>query len=75
MGLQVRNFDANDDDIGNKNLVNKFKASLKNKARRWYQTSVLQDPRTPHQWEDLKTRFKAQYNPVGSTQEQQLGKD
>ena len=74
MGIQVRNFDANDEDIGNKiaNLVNKFKVSLKNKARRWYQTSILQDPRTPQQWEDLKTRFKAQYNPVGSTQEQQI---
>ena len=74
MGIQVRNFDANDDDIGIKieNLVNKFKASLKNKARRWYQTSILQDPRTPQQWEELKTKFKAQYNQVGSTQEQQI---
>ena len=74
MGIQVRNFDANDEDIGNKieNLVNKFKASLKNKARRWYQTSILQDPRTPQQWEELKAKFKAQYNPVGSTQEQQI---
>ena len=74
MGIQVRNFDANDDDIGDKieNLVNKFKASLKNKARRWYQTSILQDPRTPQQWEELKAKFKAQYNPVGSTQEQQI---
>ena len=73
MGIQVRNFDANDDDIGDKveNLVNKFKASLKNKARKWYQTSILQDPRTPQQWEELKAKFKAQYNPVGSTQEQQ----
>ena len=36
MGIQVRNFDVNDDDIGDKieNLVNKFKASLKNKASR-----------------------------------------
>ena len=74
MGIQVRNFDANEDDIGDKieNLVNKFKASLKNKARRWYQTSILQDPRTPQQWEELKEKFKAQYNPVGSTQEQQI---
>ena len=74
MGIQVRNFDANGDDIGDKieNLVNKFKASLKNKARRWYQTSILQDPRTPQQWEELKVKFKAQYNPVGSTQEQQI---
>ena len=74
MGVQFRNFDANDDDIGNKieTLVNKFKASLKNIARRWYQTSMLQNPRTPQQWKDLKTRFKAQYNPVGSTQEQQI---
>ena len=74
MGIQVRNFDANDDDIGDKieNLVNKFKASLKNKARRWYQISILQDPRTPQQWEELKVKFKAQYIPVGSTQEQQI---
>ena len=65
MGIQVRNLEANDDDIGDKigHLVNKFKASLKNKARRWYQTSILQDPRTPQQWEDLKAKFKAQYNP------------
>ena len=74
MGIQVRNFDANDDDIGGKieNLVNKFKASLKNKARRWYQTSILQDPRTPQQWEELKAKFKTQYISVGSTQEQQI---
>ena len=74
MGIQVTNFDENDDDIGNEieNLVNKFKASLKNKARKWYQTSILQDPRTPQQWEELKAKFKAQYNPVGITQEQQI---
>ena len=60
MGIQVRNFDANGDDIGDKieNLVNKFKASLKNQARRWYQTSILQDPRTPQQWEELKVKLK-----------------
>ena len=61
MGIQVRDFNGEDDDIGNKteSLVNKFKASLKNKARRWYQTSVLQDPRTPQQWEELKIKFKS----------------
>ena len=39
-------FDANDDDIGDKieNLVNKFKASLKNKARRWYQNFNITRP-------------------------------
>ena len=49
MGIQVRGFNVNNDDIGNVigNIVNKFKASLKNKARRWYQTSIVQDPRTP----------------------------
>ena len=40
--------------------------------QRWYQTSILQDPRTPQQWEELKAKFKAQYNPVGNTQEQQI---
>ena len=33
---------------------------------------MLQDPRTPQQWEELKAKFKAQYSPVGSTQEQQI---
>ena len=74
MGIQVRGYEENDDNIGATigNIVNKFKASLKNKARRWHQTSILQDPRTPQQWEELKTKFKAKYNPVGSTQEQQI---
>ena len=32
----------------------------------------MQDPRTPQQWEEFKAKFKVQYNPVGSTQEQQI---
>ena len=47
--------------------MNKCKASLKNKARRWYETCIGRDPNTVQGWEDLKTKFKAQYNPVGST--------
>ena len=61
MGIQVRDFNSEANDVGNliESVVNKFKASLKNKARRWYQTSILQDPRTPQQWEELKQKFKA----------------
>ena len=48
MGIQVRNFNAAGiaDDVrrNTEDIVNKFKASLKNKARRWYQTSILADP-------------------------------
>ena len=74
MGIQVRDFNPEANDVENviESVVNKFKTSLKNKARRWYQTSILQDPRTPQEWEELKQSFKAQYNPVGSTQEQQI---
>lgn len=74
MGVQVRNFDAEGRDIGTiiRNILNKFKASLKNKARRWYETSIRTNPTTLQEWEDFKTKFKAQYNPVGSTKEQQI---
>ena len=49
MGIQVRDFNPEANDVGNliESVVNKFKR-LKNKAR-WYQTSILQDPRTPQQ--------------------------
>ena len=71
MGVQVRNLDAEGRDIGIiiGNIVNKFKASLKNKARRWYETSIRTNPTTVQEWEDLKTKFKAKYNPKGSTKE------
>ena len=74
LGIQVEDFNAEANDVRNliESVVNKFKASLKNKARRWYQASILQDPRTPQEWEELKQKFKARYNPVGSTQEQQI---
>ena len=65
IGVYVRNPTAEDRDIHTviENIVNKFKAYLKNKARRWYETSIGTNPTSVQEWEDLKRKFKAQYNP------------
>ena len=62
-------------EVDYKNIINKFKASLKNNARIWY--SMYIDGRIPdlypeEGWKAIKSRFLTYFNPIGSTKEQQI---
>ena len=62
-------------DVDYRDIINKFKASLKNNARVWY--SMYIDGRIPDLyseagWKAIKSRFLAYFNPIGSTKEQQI---
>ena len=62
-------------EVDYKDIINKFKASLKNNARIWY--SMYIDGRNPDLyseagWKAMKTRFLIYFNPIGSTKEQQI---
>ena len=58
-----------------KDIINKFKASLKNNARIWF--SMYIEKRVPNLhsadgWEAIKSKFLTYFNPLGSTKEQQI---
>ena len=58
-----------------RDIINKFKASLKNNARVWY--SMYIEKRVPHLhsaegWKTVKSKFLTYFNPIGSTKEQQI---
>ena len=58
-----------------KDIINKFRALLKNNARVWY--SMYIDGRIAHLyseagWKTIKSRFLTYFNPTGSTKEQQI---
>ena len=58
-----------------KDIINKFKASLKNNARIWF--SMYIEKRVPNLhsadgWEIVKSKFLTYFNPLGSTKEQQI---
>ena len=62
-------------EVDYKDIINKFKASLKNNARLWY--SMYIDGRIPDLysevgWKAIKIRFLTYFNPIGSTKEQQI---
>ena len=62
-------------DVDYRDIINKFKASLKNNARVWY--SMYIDGRIPDLyseagWKTIKSRFLTYFNPIGSTKEQQI---
>ena len=62
-------------DVDYRDIINKFKASLKNNARVWY--SMYIDGRIPDLyseagWKTIKGRFLTYFNPIGSTKEQQI---
>ena len=57
-------------EIDYKDIINKFKASLKNNARIWY--SMYIDGRIPDLyseagWKAIKSRFLTYFNPIGGT--------
>ena len=58
-----------------KDIINKFKASLKNNARIWF--SMYIEKRVPNLhsadgWDVVKNKFLTYFNPLGSTKEQQI---
>ena len=58
-----------------KDIIYKFKASLKNNARIWF--SMCIEKRVPNLhsaegWETIKSKFITYFNPLGSTKEQQI---
>ena len=58
-----------------KDIINKFKASLKNNARIWYSMYIegrITDLYSEAGWKAIKSRFLTYFNPIGSTKEQQI---
>ena len=58
-----------------KDIINKFKASLKNNARVWYSMYIdgrITDLYSEAGWKTIKSRFLTYFNPIGSTKEQQI---
>ena len=58
-----------------RDILNKFKASLKSNPRVWY--SMYIEKRVPHLhtadgWKTVKSKFLTYFNPIGSTKEQQI---
>ena len=62
-------------DVDHKDIINKFKASLKNNARIWYSMYIdgrISDLYSEAGWKTIKGRFLTYFNPIGSTKEQQI---
>ena len=58
-----------------RDIVSKFRASLKNSARVWYSMYIekrVQDLHSAEGWKTLKSKFLTYFNPIGSTKEQQI---
>ena len=58
-----------------RDIINKFKASLKNNARVWnsmYIDKRVQDLHSVEGWKTVKSKFLTYFNPIGSTKEQQI---
>ena len=58
-----------------RDIINKFKASLKNIARVWYSLYFdkrVQDLHSAEGWKTVKSKFLTYFNPMGSTKEQQI---
>ena len=58
-----------------RDIINKFKASLKKNARVWYSMYIekrIPDLHTAEGWKTVKSKFLTSFNPIGSTKEQQI---
>ena len=58
-----------------RDIINKFKASLKNNARVWYSMYIekrIPDLHSAEGWKTVKSKFLTYFNPIGSTKEQQI---
>ena len=62
-------------DVDYRDIINKFKASLKNNARVLYSMYIdgrIADLYSEAGWKTIKSRFLTYFNPIGSTKEQQI---
>ena len=58
-----------------KDVVSKFKASLKGKLRLWFEMqypTVNDEPKTVQAYKNMLSSFTTEHNPIGSTREQQI---
>ena len=58
-----------------KDVVSKFKASLKGKPRLWFEMqypTVDDEPKTVQGYKEMLSAFTTEHNPIGSTREQQI---
>ena len=58
-----------------RDIINKFKASLKNNARVWFSMYIenrVPDLHSADGWKAAKSKFLTYFNPIGSTKEQQI---
>ena len=58
-----------------KDVVSKFKASLKGKPRLWFEMqypTVDDEPKTVQGYRQMLSAFTTEHNPIGSTREQQI---
>ena len=58
-----------------KDVVSKFKASLKGKPRLWFEMqypTVNDEPKTVQECKEMLSAFTTEHNPIGSTKEQQI---
>ena len=58
-----------------KDIINKFKASLKSNARIWFSMYIekrVPDLHSADGWKTIKSKFLTYFNPLGSTKEQQI---
>ena len=56
-------------DVDYRDIINKFKASLKNNARVWYSIYIdgrITDLYSEAGWKTIKSRFLTYFNPIGS---------
>ena len=62
-------------DVDYRDIINKFKASLKNNARVFYSMYIdgrITDLYSEAGWKTIKSKFLTYFNPIGSTKEQQI---
>ena len=58
-----------------RDIINKFKASLKNNARVWFSMYIenrVPDLHSADGWKAVKSKFLTYFNPTGSTKEQKI---
>ena len=69
----IRNIGLRENDDDAEKLIGYFMQSLKNRARQWFDLTLSSTPITTLDgWENIKKEFLQEYNPVGSTKEQQI---
>ena len=58
-----------------RDVISKFKASLKDKPRLWFEMqypNVDDEPNTVQAYKNMLSSFTTEHNPIGSTREQQI---